>query len=70
MTVVGEIIAVLKALPKLIDAVKGLVGLVQKMDLDRDIKEIQEAHDQLDAATNFKDRMAAYRRIAELGKRL
>jgi hypothetical protein len=67
---IGEIFAVLKALPKLIDLLKGLSGAIAKIDLDRDIREIQEAHDQLDKAQTFKDRMAAYRRIAELGKRL
>jgi hypothetical protein len=66
----SAILAGLKALPKLLELLQGLGKAVAKMDLDRDIRELQEAHNDLDQAKDFKDRMAAYRRIAALGKRL
>jgi hypothetical protein len=66
----AEILAALKALPELIKLIKSLGEAISKMDLEKDLREIQDAHDQLDNAKTFKDRMAAYRRIASIGKRL
>jgi hypothetical protein len=63
-------IAILKAIPQLVEYFKQLGALIEKLDLERDIKEIQEVTDELQNADSLKARVAAAKRLTAITKRL
>jgi hypothetical protein len=69
MTVLG-FLEILKAIPKLVEYFKQLGAFIEKLDLERDIKEIQEATDELEKADSLKARVAAAKRLTAVTKRL
>ena len=60
----------LAAVPKLFDLYRQIGTALEKIDLDKDIKEIQEVHDALGNATNLKQKLEAARKLSTIIKRL
>lgn len=67
---ISGILAFFQALPKLLELYKSISSAIAKLDLDKDIKEIQAVHDELEKAVTYKDRIAAASRLSSIIKRL
>lgn len=60
----------LKALPEVLKLLQKLGDFVKDVDLQGDLRNIEEAHDAYIKAKTPEERFAAMSRIAKLGKRL
>lgn len=66
----GAFVAAIKALPELLKLLNRLGDFLKDIDLQGDLKNIEEAHDAYIKAKTPEERFAAMSRISKLGKRL
>jgi hypothetical protein len=64
------IIKGLQALPKLFEYLEKLGAAIEKMNLEGDLKAIEDATNDLENAKTLKDKLAAGRKFVDVYKRL